>query len=373
MAEPIWLEVSVMLFAAMLGYLISRKMKQPVSIGIIIAGIIIGPSLLHIVSFTETISIIAQMGAIVLLFLVGLESDFSQIYTKKTLYIALGGVILPFVGGFFLSAALGFSVVVSLFIAAALTATSIGITAAVLREMGKLNTQTAKAILGAAVIDDILGLIILSIVIAVPTGIEITSVAFTILKAIGFVVVSALIGKHYVPKIVNKINRKLGLGPEKEMFILAMGFAFGYSFAAEAIGLSAIVGAFMAGISLSQAESVQFFYKGTEYLEAIFASIFFVALGIIVDLSSLFSNFYLIIALTIIAILTKLIGSSLPAMKAGFSKKDSLIIGVGMIPRGEVAVIIGLYGLTASIIDNSLYSAIVFMSFFTTIITPVLL
>ena len=373
MTEPIWLEVSVMLFAAMLGYLISRKMKQPVSIGIIIAGIIIGPSLLHIVSFTETISIIAQMGAIVLLFLVGLESDFSQIYTKKTLYIALGGVILPFVGGFFLSAALGFSVVVSLFIAAALTATSIGITAAVLREMGKLNTQTAKAILGAAVIDDILGLIILSIVIAVPTGIEITSVAFTILKAIGFVVVAALIGKHYVPKIVNRIDRKLGLGPEKEMFILAMGFAFGYSFVAEAIGLSAIVGAFMAGISLSRAEAVQFFYKGTEYLEAVFASIFFVALGVIVDLSSLFTNFYLIIALTVIAILTKLIGSSLPAKLAGFSKKDSLIIGVGMIPRGEVAVIIGLYGLTASIIDNSLYSAIVFMSFFTTIITPVLL
>jgi Kef-type K+ transport system membrane component KefB len=366
----IWLQISLLLFFSIIGYLVSRRFKQPVSIGIIIAGIFIGPSVLGWVSYNDSIGILAQIGAIVLLFLVGLECDFKEIYTKKAFLVGSVGVVLPFIGGFIVSIIFGFDLITSLFVSAALTATSIGITAAVLKEMGKINTETAKLILGAAVIDDVLGLIVLSVVKAVPTGLGI-DILFTIIKAIAFIAFAIIVGEKFVPRMVDRFD--LRARDAKITFMLAMGIAFGYAFIAEWIGLSAVVGAFVAGISLSRSLNVRLFQSGAEYLEAIFTSIFFVSLGIIVNVNALFTSTFLIIVLVIVAIATKIIGCGYVAKKLGYSKKDSLIVGVGMVPRGEIALIIGLYGLLAGIITQEIYSALVFMAFITTLLTPPLL
>jgi len=369
----IWFELSIVLFAALIGYLFSRSIKQPVSIGLILLGIIIGPSVLSLVQY-EDVSILAQIGGIILLFLVGLESNFREIYTKNAFKIAIVGVIVPIIGGYIVAVAFGLDTPSALFVAAVLSATSIGITAAVLKEIGKISSETGKLIIGAAVIDDILGLIVLSVVSGVPTGIEISGVVWTTFKAVIFVVVAIFVGDKILSRLVDFFDyHVIGVHSPKTTFMLAMGLAFAYSFIAEYIGLSAIVGAFLAGVSLARSRNVRLFYAGTEYLEAIFTSIFFVSLGIIVSLSEALAIWPFILVLTIVAALTKIVGCGFVAWKLKFSKKDAQIIGVGMMPRGEVALIVGLYGLTLGIISNSIYSAIVFMSFLTTLATPFML
>src|SRR3989338_3334124 len=369
----IWLELSIVLFAALIGYIFSRGIKQPVSICLIIAGIIIGPSVFSVVNYSN-VSVLAKIGGIILLFLVGIESNFREIYTKKAFKVALAGVIVPIILGYAVAIMFGLNTVSALFIAAALSATSIGITAAVLKEMGKLSTETGKLIIGAAVMDDILSLLVLSVVASLPTGFEIFSVAATAIKAIVFVVVSIFIGDKLLVRLVDFFDyHVIGVHSPKTTFMLAMALAFAYSFIAEWIGLSAIVGAFLAGISLARSRNVKLFYAGTEYLEAIFTSIFFVSLGIIVSISDAISVWPLIIVLTFVAVATKVIGCGYTAKKLGFSWKDSKIVGVGMMPRGEVALIIGLYGITLGVITNAVYSAIVFMAFLTTILTPFIL
>ncbi len=369
----IWLELSIVLFAALIGYLFSRGIKQPVSIGLILVGIIIGPSFFSLIKY-ENVSMLAQIGGIILLFLVGLESNFKEIYTKKAFKIAAAGVAVPFIIGYATCILFGLDTTSSLFIAAALSATSIGITAAVLKELGKISTEAAKLIIGAAVIDDILGLLILSVVSSIPGGFEIVSISLTAIKAIIFVFAAVLIGDKLLARLIDLFDYHIiGVHSPKTTFMLAMALAFAYSFIAEWIGLSAIVGAFLAGVSLARSRNVKLFYAGTEYLEIIFTSIFFVSLGTIVNIGEAMSVWMLIIALTVVAILTKIVGCGYTAKKLGFSSKDSKIIGVGMMPRGEVALIIGLYGITLGVISNSIYSAIVLMSFITTIITPFML
>ncbi len=369
----IWLELSIVLFAAVFGYILSRSIRQPLSIGLILVGILVGPSLLNLVHY-EDVSILAQIGGIILLFLVGLQSNFREVYTKKAFSVACAGVVVPVILGYFIALFFGLNTVSALFVAAALSATSIGITAAVLKEMNKMSTETAKLIIGAAVIDDILGLLVLSIVSTVPSGIDIISISITAGKAVVFVAAAMLIGDKLLSKLIDFFDyHVIGVHSPKTTFMLAMALAFGYSFIAETIGLSAIVGAFLAGISLARSRNIKLFYEGTEFLEAVFTSIFFVSLGIIVSITAALEVWPLIVALTLVAAFSKIVGCGLVAKRLGFSGKDSKIIGVGMMPRGEVALIIGLYGITMGVITNSIYSAIVAMSFLTTIATPFLL
>ncbi|MBI2075866.1 MAG: cation:proton antiporter [Candidatus Aenigmarchaeota archaeon] len=369
----IWLEISIVLFAAIFGYLLSRSMRQPISIGLILVGVVIGPSVFSLVDY-EDVSILAQIGGIILLFLVGLGSNFREIYTKSAFKVAVAGVVVPAIAGYLVGLSFGLSVAPALFIAAALSATSIGITAAVLKEMGKMSTETAKLIIGAAVIDDILGLFVLSIVSSVTNGIQILSILLTAGKAIVFVGAAMLIGDKILPRVVDLFDyRIIGVHSPKTTFMLSMALAFAYSFIAESIGLSAIVGSFLAGVSLANSRNVKLFYAGTEYMEAIFTSVFFVSLGIIVSLAEAIAVWPLIVALTLAAALSKIIGCGFTARRLGLSSGDAKIVGVGMMPRGEVALIIGLYGITIGAITNSIYSAIVFMSFLTTLATPFIL
>jgi Kef-type K+ transport system membrane component KefB len=371
-------QMSILLFVALAGYLIAFRINQSAVVGIILAGILVGPSVFGLVTYTDFVSSLANLGAVILLFTIGLEFEISQIAKAKYFFIALAGVIVPWVGGYFLSKAFGYDFKASVFIGTALTATSIAITANVLKEMGKLQTEAARAVIGAAVVDDILGLLALSVSQGlVSNSLQIGPILLTVVKAIAFIGLGILIGKTLLVKILARFDdsKLAGKYPES-IFIFAMMVAFFYAIAAELVGLSAIVGSFLAGASFAgiKLNSGHIFHEGAGHLQVIFASIFFISLGVIMDLHQITAGLWgFIAALTLVAMLTKVIGCGGAAKPLGFSWRDSLVIGAGMIPRGEVAMIVALIGLNQNLIPQSTYSAIILMSLLSTVIPPVIL
>ncbi len=371
-------QMSLLMFVALAGYMLAYRINQSAVVGIILAGIVVGPSLLGWVSYTDFVSTLAHLGAVVLLFTIGLEFNIKDIIKVKYFIIALFGVIVPAAGGFFLAEAFNFDFKASIFVGTALTATSIAITANVLREMGKLQTEAAKAIIGAAVIDDVLALLVLSMSEGIVSGeLSMTVLLVTSLKAIGFIVAGILFGKLVLSRAITALdNTKICARYPESIFIFAIMVAFLYAMAAEIVGLSAIVGSFLAGASFAGVKLCRghIFREGAEHLQIIFASIFFVSLGVIMDLHHMTGNLiWFVIALSLVALVTKLIGCGLPAVFQGLNFKDSLIIGVGMAPRGEVAMIVALIGFNQGLIDQGVYSAVILMSLITTIIPPLVL
>ncbi|MFZ6017163.1 MAG: cation:proton antiporter [Nitrospirota bacterium] len=383
------LQVSLVLLFALAGYLLSSRINQSAVVGVIIVGIAIGPSLFHIVKYTDAIKMLAHLGAIMLLFAIGLEFKIREVYQMRYLFIALIGIIVPWIAGYFLGVLFGYGFNESMFIAVSLTATSIAITAKVLEEMKKLNTPVAKAIIGAAVIDDVLGLLALSIVIqstksplppfskgGVGVG-GITMELLTIVAKSAVFLIAGILAASSIKKLFLKMDEKEFAKKFPDfLFITAVMFCFLYAAVAEIIGLSAIVGAFLAGAVL---EGIRFknskdLKEGAEYLHVIFGAIFFIGLGILTNFRQLTFNILpFFIALLLMAVLTKLIGCGVASKLVGFSKTESFVIGVGMSPRGEVAMIVALIGLTSNIINQDIYVAIVLMSLMTTILTPLII
>ncbi|MFC1864955.1 cation:proton antiporter [Chloroflexota bacterium] len=371
-------QMSLLLFVALAGYLIAYRINQSAVVGIILAGIIVGPSLLGLVTYTDFVSSLGHLGAVVLLFTIGLHFKIHEIANIKYLVIALFGIIVPWTAGYYLARAFNFDFGASIFIGTALTATSIAITANVLKEMNKLQTEAAKAIIGAAVIDDVLSLLALSISEGIVSGVlSLPSTLIIVGKAIVFLIIGALLGRFVVSKVMIRLDctRFCNRYPES-IFILAIMASFLYAMVAEIIGLSAIIGAFLAGVSLAQVKlkHSKSFRNGAEHLQVIFASIFFISLGVLLDLHVITLDLiWFILILTGVALLTKFIGCGVPAKLQGISARDSAIIGIGMIPRGEVAMIIALIGLNNNLITQNTYAALVLMSLLTTIIPPLIL
>ncbi len=378
LATTIEFQMSLLLFVALAGYLLAARINQSAVIGEIVVGILIGPSVLGLITYTDFVASIAHLGAIILLFVVGLEFKIHEIFNIKYGFIALIGVIVPWIGGFFLAKAFGYEVGSAIFVGTALTATSIAITANVLKEMGKLQTETAKAIIGAAVIDDVLSLLALSISVQVASGsFSWILTAMIIVKAVLFLVVGSYLGIKVFSPMLEKLDKsKIAKKFPEFIFIFAMMLAFLYAMGAEVIGLSAIVGAFVAGMALEGVIVThgKNYKEGAEYLHIIFASIFFVSLGILADFNALtWSVLGFLAALTIVAVITKVVGCYIPARMQGFGHKDASIVGWGMSPRGEVAMIVALLGLNAGLIQQDIYVSLVLMSLLTTIITPIVL
>lgn len=373
-AANVEFQISLLLFIALAGYLLALRLGQSVVIGEILVGILVGPSVLSLVSYSAFVKELATMGAIFLLFVVGLHTKFREIYTARSLAIALGGVAVPWLGGYALATLFGYGAVSAVFVGTALTATSIAITAHVLKEMGRLDTEAAKAIIGAAVVDDVLGLLALSLAAEFAAhSISLPSVASKAAIAALFLAAGLCIGMLFISRQLARLDAVAMRRKTPQItFIAAIAIAFAYSVAAEAVGLSAIVGAFIAGVSLENVK-IKSYREGSEYLEMIFASIFFVSLGVLVNVQAAASAGVFLIALTAVAALTKFAGCWLPARALGMPAKDAAIVGVGMIPRGEIAMIAALYGLGAGLIGQEVYSAILLMSLLTTIATPMLL
>lgn len=381
-------QMSILLSVAFVGYLVAAYTRQSVVIGEILVGLLVGPSVLGVIvirdaagALTSTggfIQGLGLMGALVLLFVVGLEHRFADIFRGRYALIAAAGVVLPWIGGYGFATLSGLPLVPSLFIGTALTATSIAITANVLKELGRLHTDAGRAILGAAVIDDVLSLIALALTIQLGQGnVAVLDIAFLAGKAVAFILVGAILGLRVLQPLLERLDgsRVADRHPEV-VFLLAINFAFVYSFAAELIGLSGIVGAFLAGVSLTATKTMRTknFQEGAEYLTVIFAGIFFVSLGVLVDLRQVgVAVVPFILALTAIAMVTKFAGCAIPARILGLSWRDSALVGAGMAPRGEVALIVALIALTAGVVQQDVYVAVVVMSLLTTLATPPLL
>jgi Kef-type K+ transport system membrane component KefB len=369
-------QMSLLLFIALGGYLIASRINQSAVIGLILVGLLVGPSVLGLITYTDFVRSIAHLGAVILLFVIGLEFNVKEILSVRNGVIASVGVIVPWIGGYLISLLFGFNTAIAIFIGTALTATSIAITANVLKELGKLRTDAAKAIIGAAVIDDVLGLLALALSTNVVSGsLSAGSITLVALKAVAFIVIGGAFGIFVFSRYVERLD---ATGFAKKfpefIFIFAMMVAFLYAMCAEAVGLSAIVGAFIAGVSFERVElsHSRNFKEGAEYLQIIFASIFFVSLGILADAKAVTPEIFLfLLVLTLVAIITKVIGCGLPAGMMGLCRKDALIVGFGMAPRGEVAMIVALIGLEAGIINQAVYVVLVLMSLLTTIITPI--
>jgi Kef-type K+ transport system membrane component KefB len=369
-------QMSLLLFVALGGYLIASRINQSAVIGLILVGLLVGPSVLGWITYTDFVRSLAHLGAVILLFVIGLEFNIKEILSFRNGVIAGVGVVVPWIGGYWISMLFGFSTASAIFIGTALTATSIAITANVLKEMDRLQTPAAKAIIGAAVIDDVLSLLALAISSDVVGGtLTAAGIALVAAKAVAFIVIGGALGIFVVSRYIERLDETGFCKKFPEfIFIFAMMVAFFYAMCAEAVGLSAIVGAFIAGVSFERVEVSHShnFKEGAEYLEIIFASIFFVSLGILADIRAVTPEIALfLIVLTLVAILTKVVGCGLPAGLMGLCRTDALIVGFGMAPRGEVAMIVALIGLEAGIIDQSVYVVLVLMSLLTTIATPI--
>ncbi len=370
-------QMSLLLFVALAGYLLAYRINQSAVVGIILAGIVVGPSLLGLVTYTDFVSSLAHLGAVVLLFTIGLEFEVKDIAKIQYFWIALCGVIVPWVAGYYVAGFFGFDFKAAVFIGTALTATSIAITANVLREMNMLKTEVGRAIIGAAVVDDVLALLALSISEGLVSGsVSLTGFGLVLLKSVAFIGLGVLLGKLVMARLmVGFDNTKIAYKYPESIFIFAVMIAFFYALAAELVGLSAIVGSFLAGVSFAgvKLRRGEIFKEGAEHLQIIFASIFFISLGVLMDFHVITTSLILfILILTVVAGLSKVIGCGVPARLMGMNNHESAAVGFGMMPRGEVAMIVALLGLNAGLIGQGVYASLILMSLLTTVIPPLL-
>ena len=366
----------LLMFAAakIMGELFER-IKQPAVIGEILAGILLGPYIFGLIdpSQVETFKVyqvLAEIGVIILLFRIGLHTKVDEIIRvgPTSLVVAILGVILPFFFGYLFTLTAEHTTVEAMFIGAAMVATSVGITARVLADLGVLDSRVAKVILGAAVIDDILGLLVLAVVTGAGKGaISYVTIGLVTLEAVGFIIFLIIIGKRVIPLVGPKLDF---FKSKNAPFALAVLFCLGLSTLASYIHLAAIVGAFMAGMVLAGVD-IQFGLSlKFESLYDFLVPFFFVVMGTQVDLS-VFTKFDLIqaaVILTIFAVLGKLIGCGLGGITLGL--KEASLVGVGMVPRGEVGMIVASIGLSMGVISSDLYSIVIFMVIVTTLLTP---
>jgi Kef-type K+ transport system membrane component KefB len=366
----------MIVFAKLLAEIFER-LRQPAVVGEILAGILIGPSLLGWIQPSEVINVLAEIGVIFLLFTVGLETKPQAILKvgKKASIVAVLGVIVPFVAGYLIMFLTGRSGVEAMFLGAAMVATSVGITARVLSSMNLLDAPTARIILGAAVIDDILGLLILAVVKSISTtGVNYLSLAATAGLAIGFTVLVAGLVAPFVTRIAPRIER-LRIGDS--FFIFGLILCLGLSVAAAYIGVAAIIGAFLAGMALAESsEENREMHRQTRGLTEFFVPFFLVNIGMQLKLE-IFSDVSVIVlalVVTLVAVLTKFVGCGLGALDLGWRRAGQ--IGIGMVPRGEVGIVVAQIGLTLvtfeghRAIDDKLFGVILFMAVATTLIAP---
>jgi Kef-type K+ transport system membrane component KefB len=367
----ILLTLFIMLAAAKFMAELFERLRQPAVAGEIVAGILIGPSLLNLAAPSEITSILAEIGVIFLLFNVGLETKPAAIFKvgKNAAIVAVLGVVLPFVAGWLLMRAWGSTSVESLFVGTALVATSVGITARVLSAMGLLDAPTARIILGAAVIDDILGLLVLAVVSSMAAGaVNYLEILTTAALAIGFTVFMALVGAPVVTRVAPRANQlRSGHG----MFVLGLVLCLGLSVAAAFIGVAAIIGSFLAGMALAEASedhpNMRRQINGvTEFLVPFFLVNIGMQLRLDVFRSS--SVVVLCVLVTLVAVASKLFGCGLGAVNLGI--KRAAQVGMGMVPRGEVGIIVAQIGLSLAVIGPDLYGVVLFMAVATTLIAP---
>jgi Kef-type K+ transport system membrane component KefB len=352
---------------------ICEVLGQPGLVGEIVAGVILGPSVLNWVQPDDVLNALAELGVMFLLFRVGLEVKASDLMRvgRTAFLVAVAGVLLPFLAGWACMQAIGSSHIEAIFVAAALVATSVGITAQVLAAKGLLHQRASQIILAAAVIDDVLGLLVLALVSSIAEGhLRIGALVTTAALAGGFTLLVAKYGTSTMRRVLPPVERRLTVA--ERQFHLALFLLFTLSLLATYVGVAAIVGAFLAGMALSETVERRV-HDLSHGIGELLVPFFLVGIGLHLDLGVFASRSTLILSAVILiaAVLSKFVGCGLGGWSLG--RADSIRVGVGMVPRGEVGMVIAQIGMSLGVIDKPVYAAVVFMAVGTTLIAPPLL
>lgn len=360
--------------SAQVGAEIAQRLRLPALVGEIAAGCLIGPSVLGWVRVGAPLAMLSDLGAVLLLFSVGLENrivDLRKVGIAATL-VGVGGVIVPFLLGALWAIASGFDTPKALFIAAAFVATSAGVTARVLQELGVLDRTFSRVILGAAVIDDILAMLLLGVVSSIQSGgeVDFAHLLIVMAQAVGFILLVAWAGTHIMrrssPVLDAPINPLSALS-------LSLALCLALADAASYLGLAAIIGAFLAGMTAAETRQRETLQHQLQPILTFLVPFFFVVTGAQVDLRGLGSMTALgsLGVITGLAVVGKLLGCGLGALSLG--RKPALIVGVGMVPRGDVGIIVASLGRQAEVINQETYTLVILMVLLTSIIAPPLL
>lgn len=379
--HQIFLDLAIILVATKIGGMLSNKFKMPAVLGALIAGVLIGPSVLNIVKDSEGLKLLSNLGVVMLMFLAGIETDLNELKKAglSSFLIAMGGVIVPFVFGTLCAYGFFSDFYENIFIGVILTATSVSISVETLNELGKLKTRAGMNILGAAVIDDVIGLIIVSFVLSLAQTAKaggagsIGSVMLMVsLKVLIFCVISVIL-IAFLPKLLNRFAEK-----EKNLSmltIIAIALALTFAFIAEELGIAAITGAYVCGLVISAVNKKETIMHKVKNISSYFLTpVFFASIGLATNIKSINSSMLLLsLLLLITAVLGKIFGCGIVAKLYGMSNEEAIQIGAGMVSRGEVALITTNLGLQAGIITENLYIPTLIVVVVTTLITPILL
>ncbi|MEI7986164.1 MAG: cation:proton antiporter [Armatimonadota bacterium] len=359
--------IFIAFIAAVIGGEIAMRLKMPSVVGQIFGGIIIGKSVLNWIAPESTPVIIelGELGAAFLLFSVGLETPFAKIgkVGKEALIVAVLGVIIPFIVGFGWAHFSGLPNAESIFVATAFIATSAGITAKVLQELGVIDKKYSQVILGAAVIDDVLAMLVLSVVSSVSTGkgVNPLAIALVIVQSLGFIFIMATVGRRLAKSKGQMLDKPLSpLSP----WSLSIALCIGVAVLSNMLGLAAIIGAFLVGMVLAETDYRDWIHEKVIDLNEFIVPFFFISAGLSVDIMAFKSLPAIgsLLLISILAIVGKFVGAWLGA------KQDRTMVGVGMVPRGEVGIIIAGLGFQFKVIGKDVYSLLVGMSLITSIV-----
>ncbi len=378
--------LAVIIVASKTAGALSNRIGQPAVFGELLIGLILGPTVLNVLGWPVFhgaelgvfVKALGEIGVIFLMFLAGMETELDQMRRvgRAATSAALGGVVLPFGAGAALGMLFGFGLYESLFIGTILTATSVSISAQTLLELGQLRSKEGTAILGAAVIDDVVGIIILSFVVAFgganATG-DLGSVAFLVVRIIAYFIIAILAGRFLFERILGWVDRRLRASEVLLAFSVVLILL--YSWSAEALGhVAAITGAYIAGILFAQ---TRFKHQLEDKIKVIsygfFVPIFFVSIGLQANARELGGTVLFTTLIILAAILTKIGGAMFGGILGHLTLKESIRVGTGMVSRGEVALIVANIGLGAGVIGRDIFTVMVLMTLVTTLVTPIML
>lgn len=363
--------LALVLVAGKLASQLGQRAGLPTAVGKIGAGLLIGPAALGLVADSGTLQSFSTIGVVLLMFLAGLETDTAIMrrVSPPASAVAMGGVLLPFAGGLGVAYGFGLGTREALFLGSILTATSVSISAQTLRELGQLQTPAGTAILVAAVIDDVLGIVVLAFVFSLTGDADPAS---AIAKMLVFLPLAYFGGRVASGAFAPRLHRHL---TEDSQLAVAMAAALALAWAAQRLGgVAAVTGAFLAGLLIGQTSLRDRVTQGLSWVGySFFIPVFFVAIGLQANLASLGTAPGLAIALIVVAVVGKILGCYAGARLGGFCHRDGVTVGIGMMSRGEVALVIAAAGLEAGAVDGTIFSAAVLMALTTTLLTPVLL
>jgi monovalent cation:proton antiporter-2 (CPA2) family protein len=365
-------EIAIILLACKLAGSISVRLGQPSVLGKLLVGIILGPAVLGILSTTPSLDELSQIGVILLMFIAGLETDLDEFKRagKASFFVGISGILFPLAGGYAAGLMMGLTDFQAMFLGLLLSATSVSISVQALKELNKLKSREGMAILGAAVIDDVVVIIALAFLMSISSGTDV-HLGMMILKKLIFFACAILVGWSVVPRVLRWFA---ALKVSQTIISAALITCFIYSYAAEVAGVAAIIGAYFAGIAISLTSFKQEIVIKVETLGySLFIPIFFTSIGLKVTFAGMTDYIWTIVWLSILAIITKLIGAALGAKASQFSWRNSFGIGAAMVSRGEVALIIAAIGLDSKLVSQELFAALIVVVLVTTIVTPPLM